>query len=70
MQVYVAVLGFQGVVHDVSVHHTRDAAMREVEDHIAGSGLSVERWFELLELTNDYPRDDYEPTNIYICELT
>ncbi len=69
MAAYVAVLGWYGIVDDVSVHRTMRTAMQKVEDHIFPSGLTAQRWFELLRDTNEYPHDDYEPTNIYVCEL-
>ncbi len=69
MPIYVAVLGFQGIVDDVSVHRTMDNAMKDVDGHITPSGLTAEQWFEQLRQTNEYPSDNYEPTNIYVCEL-
>ena len=66
---YVAILGFQGIIDDVSVHTTEAGAMAKVEGHLEQSGYSAQRWFELLVETNEYPHEDYEPTNIYVCEL-
>jgi len=67
--VYVAILGFQGVVEGVTVHRTMSAATQRVEAHLEGSGYSAERWFDALVETNQYPHEDYEPTNIYGCEF-
>jgi hypothetical protein len=69
MPLFVAVLGFQGVVEDVSVHNSLNAALRRVDEHLQPSGVSAEEWFKSLQQTNDYPEEDYEPTNIYECEL-
>jgi hypothetical protein len=69
MSMYVAVLGFQGIVEQVSVHSNMSGAMKKIEDHIQSSGLSAEEWFASLRETNDYPDEDYEPTNIYVCDL-
>jgi len=69
MAVYVAVLGTQGIVEDVSVHRTRRAAMQRVDAHLDESGISAQRWFRLLRQANDYPDEDYEPTNLYVCDL-
>jgi hypothetical protein len=69
MPVYVAVLGFQGVVDDVSVHNTLNSAMKKVDEYIQPSGFSARRWFDSIQVANEYPDEDYEPTNIYECEL-
>jgi hypothetical protein len=69
MAVFVAVLGFQGVVEDVSVHQTLSAAMKRVDGHIQPSGLNAQQWFDSVRVSNDYPDEDYDPTNIYECEL-
>jgi len=69
LEVYVAVLGFQGIVQDVTVHRTMNAAMTSVANHLYLSGYSAERWFDVLAETNEYPHDDYEPTNIYASEI-
>ena len=69
MAVYLAVLGYEGVVDEVFVHSSIAAAMKRVEEHLHPSGLTAQRWFDLLEETNEYPDDEYEPTNVYVCEL-
>ena len=46
-----------------------NAAMTSVANHLYLSGYSAERWFDVLAETNEYPHDDYEPTNIYASEI-
>ena len=68
-KVYVAVLGGGGLVEVAMVCATKKKAMELITEHLKGSGYTAETWFKELEETNDYPDEDYDPTNLYLTEV-